>query len=483
MFGAQSIAGPRPAQAELRMDTATRVEAGTPAGSSRRVAADGLAAPRRYFAWATIVVGLTLAVLDGTIANVALPTIAQEFNAPAAASIWIVNGYQLAIVMVLLPLSTLGEKFGYRWVYLIGIALFTVASAGCVLADNLGALTAARIVQGFGAAGLMSVNAAVLRYTVPQAKFGFAIGINALVVATAATAGPPIAGLILAFASWRWLFALNLPLGILTLALGWRSLPESDRTDHPFDWVSAILSAAAVGLLITGIDSLGHDLSWAVLLPQAAGMVLAAWGLVARSRRSARPMLPLDLIRRPVFSLSIFASIAAFSAQMLAFVSLPFIFQMLDGFPPEKMGLLMMPWPLALAVAAPVAGWLADRHAPAMLGGIGLALLCAGLVLVGLLPAHPAMWDIAWRTAICGVGFGLFQSPNNRVLIGSAPRERSGAANGMLGTARLTGQSIGAALVALLLGQLGLTGAELAPFVGAVFAGTAAVLSLTRLAY
>lgn len=454
-----------------------------PASRHKPVAADGLPAPRRYFAWATIMVGLTLAVLDGTIANVALPTIAEEFSAPASTSIWIVNGYQLAIVMVLLPLSTLGEKFGYRRVYLTGIALFTVASVFCVTAHSLGMLTAARIVQGLGAAGLMSVNAAVLRYTVPQAKFGTAIGFNALIVASAATAGPVIAGLILSVASWRWLFALNIPLGVLTVALGWKSLPESDRTDHPFDWVSAIYSAATIGLLITTIDSLGHDLPWGAIIAQAVAMVVVAILLVRRSVASARPMLPLDLIKVPIFSLSIFASIAAFSAQMLAFVSLPFIFQSLNGLPPEEMGFLMMPWPLALAVAAPTAGWLADRHSPAILGGIGLSLLCVGMLLLGLLPAHPANWDVAWRMVICGIGFGLFQSPNNRILIGSVPKSRSGAANGMLGTARLTGQSIGAALVAMLLAQLGLTGAVSSLFLGALFAGTAAVLSLTRLAY
>lgn len=475
------MTGSVPADRDGEMDRALEVDAG--AAGPRQLEADGLPAPRRYFAWATIVVGLTLAVLDGTIANVALPTIAQEFNAPAAASIWIVNGYQLAIVMVLLPLSTLGEKYGYRWVYLIGIALFTVASFGCILADSLTTLTAARVVQGLGAAGLMSVNAAVLRYTVPQAKFGAAIGINALVVAASSTAGPVIAGLVLSLASWRWLFALNVPLGVLTLALGWRSLPESDRTEHPFDVASAVLSAVSIGLLVSTIDSLGRDFAWYVVLPQAVGMALAAWGLYTRSRRSARPMLPLDLLSRPVFSLSILTSVAAFTAQILAFVSLPFSLQMVSGFAPQQMGLMMMPWPLAVAVAAPISGRLADRHSPALLGGIGLVMLALGLLALGLLPAHPAIWDIAWRMMLCGLGFGMFQSPNNRLLIGSAPRARSGAANGMLGTARLTGQSVGAVLVAFLLAQFGLTGAGLALYLGAAFAAAAAAISLTRLAY
>ncbi len=447
-----------------------------------RVAADGLAMPRRGFAWATIILGLTLAVLDGSIANVALPTIAEEFKADPAVSIWIVNGYQLAIVMALLPLSTLGERYGYRWVYLYGILLFTVASLGCVLAPSLQALTVARVVQGLGAAGLMSVNAAVLRYTVPQAKFGAAIGMNALVVAAASTAGPAISGVLLALASWRWLFAINLPLGVLVLLLGWRSLPESDRTHDRFDVPSAVLSALAFGLVVTIIDSFGHAIAWGIVLPQVVACVLAFVWLFARARGTARPMLPLDLLRLPIFSLSISTSVASFAAQMLAFVSLPFTFQMLYQMSPTGVGILMMPWPLAVAVVAPLAGRLADRYSSAVLGGTGLILLAVGLVLLGLLPAHPANWDIAWRMALCGAGFGLFQSPNNRTMIAAAPRERSGAASGMLSVARLMGQSIGTALVALLLAQFGIAGAVTALFTGAAFAAVAAVFSLTRLA-
>ncbi len=447
-----------------------------------RVAADGLAMPRRAFAWATIILGLTLAVLDGSIANVALPTIAEEFKADPAVSIWIVNGYQLAIVMALLPLSTLGERYGYRWVYLYGILLFTVASLGCVLAPSLQALTVARVVQGLGAAGLMSVNAAVLRYTVPQVKFGAAIGMNALVVAAASTAGPAISGVLLALASWRWLFAINLPLGVLVLVLGWRSLPDSDRTHDRFDVPSAVLSALAFGLVVTIIDSFGHAIAWGIVLPQVVACVLAFIWLFARARRTARPMLPLDLLRLPIFSLSISTSVASFAAQMLAFVSLPFTFQMLYQMSPTGVGILMMPWPLAVAVVAPLAGRLADRYSSAVLGGTGLILLAVGLALLGLLPAHPADWDIAWRMALCGAGFGLFQSPNNRTMIAAAPRERSGAASGMLSVARLMGQSIGTALVALLLAQFGIAGAVTALFTGAAFAAVAAVFSLTRLA-
>ena len=261
------------------------------------VAPDGLPKPRIYWAWATLMVGLTLAVIDGTIANVALPTIAADFSAGPAASIWIVNGYQLAIVITLLPLAALGEIYGYRRVYLIGVSLFTLASIACVFSRSLEALTIARVIQGFGAAGLMSVNTALLRYTVPQAKFGTAIGLNALFVAASSTIGPTLAGIILHSLSWPWLFVINIPLGVLAVAMGLKSLPDNERSSRRFDYLSAVLSALALGLLVTVIDSAGNGVDAGWLLLQAAACVFAATWLIRRSLRTSDPLLPLDLLR------------------------------------------------------------------------------------------------------------------------------------------------------------------------------------------
>lgn len=446
----------------------------------KSIPADGLEPPRRYWAWATLIVGITLAVLDGTIANVALPTIAEDFHASPSVSIWIVNGYQLAIVTTLLPFASLGEIYGYRLVYLLGVALFTVSSLACALSGSLELLTASRIVQGIGASGLMSVNAALLRYIVPKAKFGTAIGLNALVVGAGSTIGPTLAGFILAVLSWPWLFIINLPLGIVAVLMGLRSLPDNDLAGRRFDVTSAVLSAASIGLVVTTIDSIGHELSWALVALQAAACILTSTLLVRRELRVREPLLPLDLLKIPVFALSIGTSIASFTAQILAYVSLPFSFQTIHGFPPSEVGLLIAPWPLAVALMAPISGKLSNRHSTALLGSTGLVLLAAGLLLLALLPQHPSIWDIIWRMALCGIGFGCFQSPNNRTLITASPRSRSGAASGMLGTARLTGQTIGAALVALLLGRLGIGGATTALFVGAGFAILAAVVSLSR---
>lgn len=441
---------------------------------------DGLPKPRIYWAWATLMVGLTLAVIDGTIANVALPTIAADFSAGPAASIWIVNGYQLAIVITLLPFAALGEIYSYRRVYLLGVSLFTLASIACVFAQSLEALTIARVIQGFGAAGLMSVNAALLRYTVPQAKFGTAIGLNALFVALSSTIGPTLAGIILHSLSWPWLFVINIPLGVLAVVMGLKSLPYNELSTRRFDYLSAILSALTLGLLITVIDSAGSGVNSAFLALQVIGCAVAATWLIRRSMQTTDPLLPLDLLRIRVFSLSLCTSIMSFLAQMMAFISLPFLFQNVYGFQPIEVGFLMMPWPIALAIVAPISGKLSDKYSPATLGLVGLVFFAVGLALVGMLPEQPSVVDICWRMAICGIGFGFFQAPNNRMIITSAPRARSGAASGMLGTARLLGQSLGAAFVAFLLSQWGINNIPRILLIAAGFAAFASIISISR---
>ncbi|KAJ0340180.1 hypothetical protein COL154_014183 [Colletotrichum chrysophilum] len=263
--------------------------------------------------------------------------------------------------------------------------------------------------------------------------------------------------------------------------MGAFSLPTNDLAERRFDWASAILSGVTLGLVVTVIDSIGHGLPLLWIAAQIIVLLVAATLLVRRELNVREPMLPLDLLKLPIFTLSIGTSIASFVAQMLAFVSLPFTFQTIFGFQPVAVGALMMPWPPAVAVVAPISGKLSDRHSPALLGGAGLLLLAIGLALLAYLPAHPSVVDICWRMALCGVGFGFFQAPNNRTMITSAPKARSGAASGMLGTARLTGQTIGAALVALLLAQIGIHGAIWALGVGAVFALLAAIISVSRI--
>ena len=443
--------------------------------------ADGLPKPQRNWAILTIALGLVMAVMDGAIANVALPTIARDLDASPAFSIWIVNGYQLAITISLLPLASLGEIIGYRRVYLAGLALFTLASLFCALSHTLLLLTVARIVQGFGAAGIMSVNAALVRFTYPRALLGRGIGINALVVAISAAVGPTVAAAILAVGTWPWLFAVNIPIGIAALALGWRYLPHAPRGSHAFDWQSAVLSAITFGIGIAAIDSVGHGEALFLCLTEFGIAAVAGVLLVFRQTHMVSPLLPVDLLRIPIFALSIGTSIASFCGQMLAFVAIPFYLASRFGYSAVQIGLLITPWPIAVAFAAPLAGRLLERYPAGLLGGIGLVLFAAGLSTLALLPADPSIADVIWRMALSGAGFGLFQTPNNRTMIAAAPRERSGGASGMLGTARLLGQTTGAALVALFLARYPTEGTRISLLTGAGFALLGAALSMLRL--
>jgi DHA2 family multidrug resistance protein-like MFS transporter len=422
-----------------------------------------------------------MAVMDGAIANVALPTIAKDLDASPAFSIWIVNGYQLAITISLLPLASLGEIIGYRRVYLVGLALFTLASACCALSHTLTLLTIARIVQGFGAAGIMSVNSALVRFVYPRAQLGRGIGINAMVVAVSAAIGPTVAAGILAVGTWPYLFAVNIPIGVAALALGWRTLPHVARAPHMFDWQSACLSAVTFGFAIAAIDSAGHGEALAICLSEFAVAAVAGVVLVYRQTHMASPLLPVDLLRIPVFGLSIATSIASFCGQMLAFTAIPFYLESRFGYSAVEIGLLITPWPIAVAFAAPIAGRLVERYPAGLLGGIGLVLFAAGLGALAMIPANPTTMDVVWRMALAGAGFGLFQTPNNRTMIAAAPRERSGGASGMLGTARLLGQTTGAALVALFLARDPAGGTQMSLLAGAGFALLGAALSTLRL--
>jgi MFS transporter, DHA2 family, multidrug resistance protein len=441
---------------------------------------DGLPTPQRYWAMLTIGLAITMSVLDSSIANVALPTIAKDMAATPATAIWIVNAYQLAITITLLPLASLGEIHEYRRVYRAGLVVFTAASLACALSHSIVALTAARIVQGLGAAGIMSVNAALVRFIYPRASLGRAIGINAVTVSVAAAVGPTVAAMILSVASWEWLFAINVPIGAAALLLT-RALPATPRGRHRFDWIGGLLNAGAFGLTIAAIDGVGHHQSLAMIAAEAAGALAIGAALMWRESHQAWPLLPVDLLRIRVFSLSVATSICSFIAQTMAYVALPFYLQAHLGRSAVETGLLMTPWPLMTAALAPIAGRLADRYPAGMLGGIGLAVFGAGVGTMALLPAEPTTVDIVWRMALCGAGFGLFQSPNNRAIINAAPRERSGGASGMLGTARLLGQTTGAAMVALVFGLGGTGATRVALAAASAIALIAALVSSLRL--
>jgi MFS transporter, DHA2 family, multidrug resistance protein len=443
--------------------------------------ADGLSGEQRRWATLAIFTALAMASLDTAIANIALPAIAADLHATPADVIWVVNVYQIAMVATLLPLAALGEIVGHQRIYLGGLLLFTIASVACALAWSLPTLLIARVLQGLGAAGIMSVNTALVRFVYPQRMLGRGFGHNALVVAISFTLGPTIASAILSVATWPWLFAINLPFGLLAIAIGMKTLPKTSRATHAFDFPGAALAAGCLGLLILGIGSAAHHTAPSVVVGELVAGVLFGWLLIRRQADHPAPMLPIDLFRRPVFALSAATAVCSFSVQGLAFVSLPFYFEDILHRSQVETGFLLTPWPLVVAVMAPIAGGLSDRYPAGILGGIGLAMLGVGMALLAMLPAEPSIADIVWRMVICGAGFGFFQAPNMKALMASAPAGRSGGASGIVATARLTGQTTGAALAAFCFGLAGHEGATLALALGAGFAAIGCIMSFLRL--
>ncbi len=410
---------------------------------------DGLPTPRRHFAVLTIWLAIGMAVLDGGVVNTALPLIARQFGEDPGAAIWVLNAYQFAMIVALLPLAAAGDKLGYARVYRAGLLVFTLGSLACALSQSLTQLVAARLLQGLGAAGVLSVNTALVRFTYPRHLLGRGIGMNGVVVALTSVAGPAIASAILSTADWRWIFAINLPIGVVTLAIAAMVLPRPVGSGAKLDVPAVVLNVIAFSAVIFGLESLGRfGAVWpaALLFVGASAAVL----LVRRSLARVAPLVPLDLVGLSSFRGPIALSIAAFSAQMLAFIALPFFLQNTLHRSVGQAGLLMSAWPLASTCAALVAGRLADRGHGRSCCCWGLALFSLGLALLAAAGPSPDLPHLIGWIALCGLGLGLFQSPNNRAIVLAAPPTRSGAAGGMLVMARLLGQVTGAMVMARL---------------------------------
>lgn len=446
--------------------------------NSSPAAEAAMPAARQGVAVAAVLSAMALVVLDAGMVNVALPAMAWDFGVSPGHSILVVTAYQAALVMALLPSAAIGGRYGERRVFVAGVGVFTAASLLCAASPGLPWLVAARFVQGLGGAAVMALGISLIRHTVAAPRLGAAIGWNAMTVALAAAAGPAIGAVILAIAGWPWLFAINLPLGAAALLVA-RGLPRSDAGHAGLDPISIALNAAAFGLSVTGAELVAEQPLVAVGVAMSG---LAAFaGLVRRESPKAAPMAPLDLLRLRPFRLSVIASVLCFSGQTLALVALPFHLQALFASDLAAIGLSLTAWPLSVAAMALVAGRLSDRipnHWLCAAGGIGLAV---GLGLISVWPAQANHGLVLAFTSLCGLGFGMFQTPNNRTMFLSAPSERSAAAGGLQGTARLTGQTTGAVMVTLLFGWLGAAAAPRAALaMGALLALAAAGVSLLQ---
>jgi DHA2 family multidrug resistance protein-like MFS transporter len=440
---------------------------------------EGLPAGRRNWVMGCAILGVVLSGLDSAIANIALPTIADELHASEAATVWVVNIYQIALTVCLLPLASLGESLGLKRVYGFGLALFTLGSLCCALSPTLPLLVASRLLQGIGGSCVAGLGGALVRTIYPRRMLGQGFALVALAVAISGALGPTIAALILSVATWPWLFLVNVPLGLVAVPLFLAMAPPNRAQPRRFDFTGAALNAAALGLVVLGVDGLGGASKALALGELAIGAscgVLLFW----QQSKMQRAMLPLDLLRIPLFALSVCVAMCAYSAQILAYVSLPFLFQSVMHRSAVATGLLVTPWPVLVACAAPIAGRLSARYPAALLGSLGLIVLTAGLLSLAAMPALPQDWNVAWRMGLCGIGFGFYQTPNNLTIMTAGPPERNAAASAMLAVARTVGWSLGSALVALIFGISGSSGAVTCLLTGAGFAAAGAVISVSR---
>jgi EmrB/QacA subfamily drug resistance transporter len=399
-----------------------------------------------------------MTTLDSSIVNIALPSIAHAFGVPLSGSIeWVLIGYLVVIAAVLLTFGRLADMVGRKPLFLAGLAIFTLGSAICGAAPSLGALIAARCFQGLGAALIFSVNVAMITRSFPPGERGRALGINAILVALGISVGPTVGGILTQTLTWRWIFYVNLPIGVLVGIAAWRLLTQRTHiVRQRFDLLSAALLAVGFAALTLGL-SFGEDWGWgspqlvATMVTAVAALASALWV----ERRVPDPVVDLALLRNRVFA---FANIT-FTVAMLALFAvgflLPFYLEDLRGYDALQAGLLLTPLPLTLAAVAPLSGALADRVGSRWLPPLGLALACVGLLLLSRLAATSSNTYLIFCLILTGIGQGVFQAPNTRALMGAAPARQQGAASGMLATGRVIGQSLSIAIAGAVLTSYG----------------------------
>lgn len=404
---------------------------------------------RKYIAVMALQIVLVMTVLDVTLVNVALPVLSDEFHISSSTVVWLVTVYQLVITMLLLPVSSIGDLFSYKRTFLTGVVIFTLSSALCAASGNFTMLVIARGIQGIGAACVMGVNIALVRLIYPREILGRGMALNAMCIAIATAAGPTIAGAILSFTTWHWLFLINVPLGLLAFFIGWRLLPQNPQRDHKprFDVISALENMIVFGLIFYALGSFSRkgDVATSCIL-LALGIFVGIF-YFRRQFHHEQPLLPVDLFKNSMYAMSIATSVCSFIAQNVTMISLPFLYLNTYHFSEITTGLLMTPWPLATMIVSPIAARYVEHHNPGATAAAGMAVFITGVLLLMFTGEAPAEWNIAWRMAICGVGFGMFQTPNNIVMVMATPVHRTGGAGGMQSTARLVGQTLGATAV------------------------------------
>jgi EmrB/QacA subfamily drug resistance transporter len=405
-----------------------------------------------------VAIGVFMATLDSSIVNISLPTIAHYFGVALSGQVeWVIIAYLVATAAILLTAGRLADMIGRKAVWTVGLIIFTGGSALCGATPSLTVLIASRALQGLGGALLMAVSPAMLTSAFPASERGLALGLNAITVSLGVSVGPTLGGIITAYLSWRWIFFVNVPIGIIGLILTLRILSERlHRNPGRFDPWGALLLAIGLAAITAGL-SFGQELGWTspILVSFLVVGILALAALPFVEAHVSNPIINFSLFQNRVFLSANISLILSFLALFAVSFMLPFYLEQLRRFPTEVAGLLLTPLPLTIACIAPFSGALADRIGSRWLAAGGLAVSCIGLVFISQLNAHSSIFDIIWRLVFTAVGQAMFQSPNNSALMGSAPRNQQGSAAGFLATGRTFGQSISVALAGAIFAGFG----------------------------
>ncbi|QMV15491.1 MFS transporter [Vibrio spartinae] len=429
---------------------------------------NGLPGKQRLFAMLAVMVTTAMNVFDGSMINIALPQMAKSLGVSASDAVWVANGYLLAVAMSLAIFSALATRIGFRKQFICGLIVFTLSSAGCALSSSLSQLVVMRYIQGIGGAATLSIAPALLRTIFPSRLLGRILGLNALLIATCTAIAPLISGTLLVTLNWSWLFMINVPLGIVAIAFAKQFLPKPEQLDtRPLDKIGSLLSVIMLGSTILCANAFskhgsGYHEQQAFLYAITA--LVSGVAFIFHQRKSTAPLFPLDMFSNQRFSLSAMTSFVSFIAQGITFIALPFLYESVYGYSPLTSALLFLPWPVGIMLTAPHAGRLADKKSPPIISTFGLIVFGVGLLLLIGLPPTPSVLDIIWRSLVCGVGFGLFQSPNNREMMANVDEKYSSFASGVLAMMRTFGQCLGTAIIGIMLSQADFVNSEQTPF-------------------
>lgn len=413
--------------------------------------------PNAYWlALAAVCVGAFMGQLDASIVTVALPTLQRAFDASIGAVAWVGLSYLIVLVATVTAVGRFADMFGRKLLYLYGFIVFIVGSALCGVAPDLPALIGFRAVQAVGAAMLQANSVAIIVLSVPAARLGRAIGIQGAAQAVGLALGPTVGGLLLAAGTWRLIFLVNIPFGLLGAVAGWIFIPRSRglAARVRFDWVGLALFFPAVVALMLAV-SFGNTVGWLspLILGLGAATVILTAAFVLRERAARSPMLDLTLFNRPSFTIGITSGLLSYLVLFGVLFAVPFFLERGRAQPPAQAGLELMIMPVALGVVAPFAGKLADRLGARPLTVSGMVLAALSLTALGV----GATGTIAFLAALAGVGagLGLFTPPNNAAIMGCVPRQQAGVASGVLNMTRGMGTAMGLAFTSLVFGLAG----------------------------